>query len=68
MPKSDSSPPVSKTNRWVGPLALAAALLTLFGATWFTYQNVKQFARNRAVDLAHTRSNVDHPDHHAEIK
>ncbi|MDB2685706.1 response regulator [Mariniblastus sp.] len=54
MPKSDQSPPVSKTNRWVGPLALAAALLTLFGATWFTYQNVKQFAET-ARWISHTR-------------
>ena len=53
MPNSVQSPPAS-SSRLVGPIALAAALLTLFGATWFTYQNVRQFAET-ARWVSHTR-------------
>ena len=36
--------PFKKANRWIGPAALATALLILMAAAWFTYQNVKEFA------------------------
>ncbi|MDB4766105.1 response regulator [bacterium] len=36
--------PFKKANRWIGPAALASALLILMAAAWFTYQNVKEFA------------------------
>ena len=54
MPNSIQSPSTSKSSRFVGPIALATALLILFGATWFTYQNVKQFA-DTAHWVSHTR-------------
>ena len=54
MPTSVQSPSAPKTSRFVGPLALATALLILFGATWFTYQNVRQFAET-ARWVSHTR-------------
>ena len=54
MPNSVQSPNVSKTSRTVGPIALVIALMILFGATWFTYQNVRQFAET-ARWVSHTR-------------
>ena len=54
MPNSVQSAPVSKNSRSVAPIVLATALLIVFGATWFTYQNVKQFA-DTARWVSHTR-------------